>query len=383
MRSAKSARSPAGPARRASSNSVNGGSVFALTRHGTGPNIHRLGYPSASRGEALKERFRDEADSDDQPLQGRPARVQLPPLRAVQARSELLGQAPVRRPGAKTKSDALTECTASRARSSARSTPSATAGLPDRGRSGHHADRLQGGVEEALRGGLEADRRQPGARRRGRARTRAGPRSRRCSRARTPRSTCTPASRYGAAEVIESFGTRSRRSSTASRMFTGEWGGTMCLTEPQAGTDVGSAKTTRLAQRRRQLHDPRHEDLHLGRRPRPGREHRPPRARPRATARRRAPRGSRSSSCPKMRINADGTLGGRNDVSVGAHRAQDGHQRRRRHACSTSATTAVPRRGRSAAREAQPGHAADVQADEQRAHLRRRPGPRASRRRRT
>ena len=26
-------------------------------------------------------------------------------------------------------------------------------------------------------------------------------------------------------------------------MFGGQWGGTMCLTEPQAGSDVGSAST--------------------------------------------------------------------------------------------------------------------------------------------
>ena len=28
------------------------------------------------------------------------------------------------------------------------------------------------------------------------------------------------------------------------RMYTGEWGGTMCLTEPGAGSDVGSLKAT-------------------------------------------------------------------------------------------------------------------------------------------
>jgi alkylation response protein AidB-like acyl-CoA dehydrogenase len=49
---------------------------------------------------------------------------------------------------------------------------------------------------------------------------------------------------YGAAEVVESFGTPEQKQLYCSRMFGGQWGGTMCLTEPQAGSDVGSAKTT-------------------------------------------------------------------------------------------------------------------------------------------
>ena len=55
-------------------------------------------------------------------------------------------------------------------------------GLPARGRPGDHADRLQGGVEEALRGGLEVDRRRrrATAARARRARCRCS--SRRCSR---------------------------------------------------------------------------------------------------------------------------------------------------------------------------------------------------------
>jgi alkylation response protein AidB-like acyl-CoA dehydrogenase len=48
----------------------------------------------------------------------------------------------------------------------------------------------------------------------------------------------------GAAEVIHAFGTDDQKKLYCSRMFTGHWGGTMCLTEPQAGSDVGSAKTS-------------------------------------------------------------------------------------------------------------------------------------------
>ena len=48
---------------------------------------------------------------------------------------------------------------------------------------------------------------------------------------------------YGASEVIESFGTPEQKALYCGRMFGGQWGGTMCLTEPQAGSDVGSAST--------------------------------------------------------------------------------------------------------------------------------------------
>jgi hypothetical protein len=48
---------------------------------------------------------------------------------------------------------------------------------------------------------------------------------------------------YGAAEVIESFGTPEQKALYCERMYTGKWGGTMCLTEPHAGSDVGSART--------------------------------------------------------------------------------------------------------------------------------------------
>ncbi|HEY8078544.1 MAG TPA: acyl-CoA dehydrogenase family protein, partial [Labilithrix sp.] len=53
-----------------------------------------------------------------------------------------------------------------------------------------------------------------------------------------------PGLAYGASEVIDHFGTPDQRKTFCPNMFTGKWGGTMCLTEPHAGTDVGSAKTT-------------------------------------------------------------------------------------------------------------------------------------------
>jgi len=47
-----------------------------------------------------------------------------------------------------------------------------------------------------------------------------------------------------AAHLIEVFGDERLRSLCVERMYTGEWGGTMCLTEPGAGTTVGDLTTT-------------------------------------------------------------------------------------------------------------------------------------------
>jgi alkylation response protein AidB-like acyl-CoA dehydrogenase len=47
----------------------------------------------------------------------------------------------------------------------------------------------------------------------------------------------------GAGELIESFGTDSDRALYVEKMYTGQWAGTMCLTEPDAGSEVGAART--------------------------------------------------------------------------------------------------------------------------------------------
>ncbi|MCA9529648.1 MAG: acyl-CoA dehydrogenase [Myxococcales bacterium] len=51
----------------------------------------------------------------------------------------------------------------------------------------------------------------------------------------------------GAAEVIEKFGTERQRKLYIGKMTDGTFAGTMCLTEPQAGSDVGSASTSAKA----------------------------------------------------------------------------------------------------------------------------------------
>jgi len=47
----------------------------------------------------------------------------------------------------------------------------------------------------------------------------------------------------GAAHLIESFGSEEQKKTYCEKMYTGQWGGTMCLTESGAGSDVGASKT--------------------------------------------------------------------------------------------------------------------------------------------
>ena len=47
----------------------------------------------------------------------------------------------------------------------------------------------------------------------------------------------------GAANLLSHYGADRYRTMVCEKMFTGEWGGTMCLTEPGAGSSVGDART--------------------------------------------------------------------------------------------------------------------------------------------
>jgi alkylation response protein AidB-like acyl-CoA dehydrogenase len=120
---------------------------------------------------------------------------------------------------------------------------------------------------------------------------------------------------WGAAEVVAEFGTEAQKRTYADRMFTGVWAGTMCLTEPHAGSDVGSAVTKAIKQPDGTYkisgtktfisggdQDLTENIVHL--------------VLARAGG---APAGTKGLSLfvvPKVRVNADGSLGGRNDVAV-------------------------------------------------------------------
>lgn len=119
----------------------------------------------------------------------------------------------------------------------------------------------------------------------------------------------------GAAEVIGHFGTEAQKKLYPERMFNGTWGGTMCLTESQAGTDVGSASTKAVRQPDGTFkitgtkifisggdHDLAENVIHL------------------LLARiEGAPQGTKGLSLfivPRVRVNADGSLSKDNDVTV-------------------------------------------------------------------
>jgi alkylation response protein AidB-like acyl-CoA dehydrogenase len=52
-----------------------------------------------------------------------------------------------------------------------------------------------------------------------------------------------PGLTVGAARLIEIYGNEEQRRMYMDKMYAGEWCGTMCLTEPQAGSDVGALRT--------------------------------------------------------------------------------------------------------------------------------------------
>jgi len=53
-----------------------------------------------------------------------------------------------------------------------------------------------------------------------------------------------PGLTHGAAKLVEAFGTDKQKELFLEKMFKGEWTGTMLLTEPNAGSDVGALETT-------------------------------------------------------------------------------------------------------------------------------------------
>lgn len=57
-----------------------------------------------------------------------------------------------------------------------------------------------------------------------------------------------PAGIMGAASLVLEYGTEEQKSMFLPKMLEGKWGGSMCLTEPDAGSDVGALKTKAVKQ---------------------------------------------------------------------------------------------------------------------------------------
>ncbi|MGW8303774.1 MAG: acyl-CoA dehydrogenase family protein, partial [Desulfobacterales bacterium] len=53
-----------------------------------------------------------------------------------------------------------------------------------------------------------------------------------------------PGLTHGAGRLVQTFGTQKQKDLFLKKMFTGEWTGTMLLTEPEAGSDVGVLTTS-------------------------------------------------------------------------------------------------------------------------------------------
>ena len=129
--------------------------------------------------------------------------------------------------------------------------------------------------------------------------------------------TLLPILTVGAIEAIAHHGTEAQKALYLPKLVSGEWSGTMNLTEPQAGSDVGALRTTatpitdgehagKWAIRGTKIyitfgeHDLTANIVHLVLARTPG-----------------APEGSRGISLfivPKLLVATDGTLGGRNDL---------------------------------------------------------------------
>ena len=87
-----------------------------------------------------------------------------------------------------------------------------------------------------------------------------------------------PALTQGAIAALLLHGTAEQKALYVPKLASGEWTGTMNLTEAHCGTDLGLDPHQGGAPAGRQLSDYRHQDLHLRRRARPRGEHHPSRA---------------------------------------------------------------------------------------------------------
>ena len=118
----------------------------------------------------------------------------------------------------------------------------------------------------------------------------------------------------GAIDMLLHNGSEAQREVYLPKMVTGEWTGTMNLTEPQAGSDVGALTTTGRAGRRRDVADHRAEDLHHLRRARPRPTTSSTSCWPACPTRRPGTKGISCFIVPKFLVDDDGSLGARNAV---------------------------------------------------------------------
>ena len=126
-----------------------------------------------------------------------------------------------------------------------------------------------------------------------------------------------PGLSHGAYEALHAHGTDEQKKIYLPKLTSGEWTGTMCLTEPHCGTDLGMLRTKAEPQADGTYKITGNKIFISRRRARHGREHRAPGAGPPAGRAARAARASACSWCPSSTSNADGSLGARNGIYCG------------------------------------------------------------------
>ncbi len=178
---------------------------------------------------------------------------------------------------------------------------------------------------------------------------------------------------HGATEALKQHGEEWQREVFLKPIVEGRWTGTMCLTEPHCGSDLGLLKTKAEPNADGTYRDHRHEDLHHRRRARSDRKHRASRARAPARCAGRHAKAFRCSSCRSIKTGKSGKMGERNSLACGIDRAQDGHQG------LGDVRDEFRRRRRLADRPAEPRPDGDVHHDEYRAACRRAARARADR----
>ncbi len=119
----------------------------------------------------------------------------------------------------------------------------------------------------------------------------------------------------GCANLIQSFGTPEQKRMFLEKMYSGRWTGTMCITEPQAGSAVGDVKC--LAKKEGDYYSIQGTKIFIT-----AGDHNLAENIIHAVLARteNAPSGTKGLSLfivPKIRINADGSLGEPNDVNCG------------------------------------------------------------------
>ena len=122
---------------------------------------------------------------------------------------------------------------------------------------------------------------------------------------------------HGAYNALQAFGTPEQKNLYLPKLVSGEWTGTMCLTESQAAPTSGMLKSRAEPNADGSYVDHRHQDLHLRGRARPRREHRAPGAgAPAGRAARH--QGISLFIVPKFLPERQGKPGARNGVSCGS-----------------------------------------------------------------